>query len=130
MTDDLVLVLILSALALGFASLLVYIRLRSLGLTGRRILGLLAELWLSFAAIITLFSLTRQLLGEAPRTGLFSELAYLLERVQTLPPAQQWLLLGALVVAIGLFAHLLWSLRAAFSAADRSSAYSDGDTHD
>jgi len=110
---DLFVLLVLTAFVLGYISLLLFIRLGSLGVSRRQIIGIVIEVWLTFAVIIGIFALLQQFLGAVPRTGVSGELFTQLQQLNRLPLQQRLLIYGGFIVAIALFAHLLWSFRAA-----------------
>lgn len=113
--SDLIVVLALTAFLLGYISLLLFIRLKSLGVSRGKILALIIEVWLTFAVIIGLFILLQRLLGQAPG-DFFAQI----EQMNRLPVRQRLLVYGGLIAAVALFVHLLWSLRNAQREAPRS----------
>ena len=107
-------VLLLTVLALGYVSLLLYYRLASQGWPMRRVYGVIAEVWLVFALIVGAFWLTTLLIPAAPAVSLAAEFAARLRVIGSLPLAQQALLIGLFVAALASLIHLLLSLRIAF----------------
>ncbi|MHB9025705.1 MAG: hypothetical protein ACYC7E_16305 [Armatimonadota bacterium] len=105
-------ILIITALILAYASVLLFIRLRSEGVPAARIKRALIELWGVFVLIIGTFILSNRLLGDVPRSGFPGELTDRWTLFFKLPPAQQALLGVALLFSLALFIHFLWSLRA------------------
>lgn len=111
MDTELPMMLVVTALALGFVSYLLHMQLGSLGVPARRVAALLIELWVSFGLIVTLFVLASTLIGPVARErALTTELQGWWQRVQVLPSAQQWLLLAMLVAALAILGHFLWIL--------------------
>ena len=127
--SDLPLLIILVAMALTFVSFLLYVNLGSQGIPSRRIVVLLAELWLTFAVIIATFAYISNILGPAPAGSIADELAVRLSRWRELSTMQQTTILvgGALVVI--LFVHIIWSLRVLQQRAPRNVPPSHGGTH-
>jgi hypothetical protein len=102
--------LVLTAVALLFVSLLLYIRLGSAGVPTGRVAAMLVELWLTFAAIVGLFAMASRTLGAVPRSTVPGEWGAGWAQVRALPPGQQVLLLVLLLAAVGLLGHLFWSM--------------------
>ncbi len=103
--------IVLTALSLGYLSVLLYIHLGSQRVPRKRVTHIIAETWVIFALIFTIFALTSQQLGAVPRSSIANELAYQLGHFHTLPAFRQLLCGAALLLAIGLFGHLFWSLQ-------------------
>lgn len=118
--SDLIVMLVLTAFVLGYISLLLFIRLGSLGVSRGQIIGIVIEVWLTFAVIIGMFILLQRFLGPVPRTGVPRELFTQLDQLNRLPIGQRLLIYGGFIVAIALFVHLLWSFRAAQREAPRA----------
>ncbi len=124
--NDLVLLLILVSLALIYVSVLLAIRLGSLGVPRRVVRQLIIEVWLTFALIIGVMALARAQLGHIARApNLGQEMLLVFRRWNSLPAGPRLLLLGGLVLALILFAHLIWSLRSL-----PREASEEGDSHD
>ncbi len=102
--------LILTALVLGYVSLLLMIRLSSLGIPRPRVRMVIAELWIVFALIIAALWEASRLIGAVPRSSVAEEIGYLLTTVTTRPLAQQVLIFGGLLLAVAVLVHFLWSL--------------------
>ncbi len=104
---------VLTAVALAYVSLLTYIRLSSQGIARRRVVRLLVELWLDFALIISAFVLVSAFVGPVSRgKSVADELAARLARVHVLSAGKQVLIVGLFVLAVLVFVHFIWSLRA------------------
>lgn len=114
--------LVVTAFALGFVSLLIYIRLASQGMSPKRIVRIIAEMWGIFALIITIFTLISRRIGAASSASIVQEIA----RIRTLPAAELAMLALALLLAVGLFVHLLWSMHRVQRSIDQFSVSSDG----
>jgi len=128
--NDLIVLLILVAFVLAYVSLLLVIRLGSLGVGRGRIIGIVIEVWLTFAVIIGVFILLQQLIGPVPESGFPGEIAAQLARLQRLPLGQRLLIYGGVIAAVVLFAHVLWSFRAAQREAPHDGEAPDGDSND
>ncbi|MHB0938333.1 MAG: hypothetical protein ACYDCO_11850 [Armatimonadota bacterium] len=110
--SDLIVLLILTAFVLGYVSLLLFIRLGSLGVARGRIIGIVIELWLTFALIIGVFALMQQFIGPVPEIGFPGEFQVLIQRLSRLPSWQRLLIFGGFIAALVLFVHWLWSFNA------------------
>jgi hypothetical protein len=111
MGNDVVLILVVTALALGFISHLIRLQLGSLGVPSRRIVALQLELWASFALILLLFILAGSLIGTVAQEQVFiGELQGWWLRIRGLPAPQQGLLLGMLLTALAILWHFMWVL--------------------
>ena len=128
--SDLIVVLVLTAFVLGYVSLLLFIRLGSLGVGHGRILGIIIEVWLTFAVVIGMFILLQRFLAPVPSTGFPGELFAQIEQVNRLPIRQRLLIYGGLIVAAALLVHLLWSLRNAQRETPHAGQPSHGDSDD
>jgi len=113
MASQLLVMIGITAFALGYISLLLYIHLDSQQTPRKHITGILIELWVIFALIFTIFTLTSQQLGTVSQSSIANELAGQLAHFRALPAGRQMLCGAALLLALGLFAHLFWSLRRA-----------------
>jgi len=128
--SDFVVLLILMALALAYVSLLLFIHLGSLGINRGRVIGIVIEVWLTFALIIGVFSLLQYFIGPVPQSTVAGEMAALFARLGRLPVWQRLFIYGGLAAAVALFAHLLWMLRAAQRELPRAGTPPDGDADD
>lgn len=108
---DLLLLLALSAAILGYASLLISMRLRAGGAPPARIRLALIELWGTFIVIIGLFAVIRSLLGDVGGDSVFDGLRTQLERLRALSAGMQATIILAMLIALGLFVHLIWMLQ-------------------
>lgn len=127
---DVVVFLILVALVLGYISVLLNIRLGSLGVDRRRVIGIIVELWLTFVLIVIVFMISQQFVGPVGRTSLAQELTELYAHARQLPLWQRLVVYGGPVAAVLLFIHLLFSLRAVQQEASRTDHSSDGGPDD
>ncbi len=105
--------MLLTALPLGYISLLLYIRLGSQRVSPKRIAWVIAEVWGVFALIFAIFAVVSQRLGAVPRSSLANELTYQIAHFHTLPVSEQALIGTALLLTLGLFGHLVYSLQRA-----------------
>lgn len=94
-------------------SLLLYIQLGSHRVPRQRIVYILAEIWVIFALIFAIFTLTSQQLGAVPHSAIADELAARLAHFRALPATRQILCSAAILLACGLFGHMIWSLQRA-----------------
>ena len=102
---------VLTAFPLAYVSLLLYIRLSSQRVPNKRIWRLLGEVWGIFALIFVIFALVSRRLGTVPHSSITKELGAQLELVRALPLGHQLFVGAAMLLALGLFGHLLWSLQ-------------------
>ena len=79
----------------------------------KRIAAIIAEIWVIFALIFAIFSLTSQQLGAVPHSTIANELVFRLAHFRALPAIRQILCSAAFLLACGLFGHLFWSLQRA-----------------
>ena len=107
------LILGLMASALAFVSFLLYIHLSSQGVARPHIAQLISEVWGTFVLIGVAFAVGGSLIRPTAQTTLAREFGEQFARIRQLSAGQQALLIGILLLAGALFAHLLWSLRAA-----------------
>ncbi len=77
--------IVVTALPLGYISILLYINLGSHRVPRKRIGWIIAEVWVIFALIFAMFTLISQQLGAVPHSSIASELTYQLMHFRTLP---------------------------------------------
>jgi len=128
--SDLVVLLVLVAFVLAYVSMLLVIRLGSLGASRGQIAGIVSEVWLMFALIIGAFVLLRQFIGPVPQNGFPGEIITLFARLNRLPAWQRLFIYGGLAAAIALFIHFLWLFRALQREAPLAGEPPDGDADD
>jgi hypothetical protein len=128
--SDLVVMMILVAFVLAYVSLLLVVRLGSLGVSRGQIVGIVIEVWLTFALIIGVFALLQQFIGPVPQSGFPGEIVAQLAQLNRLPGWQRLLIYGGLVAAVILFAHFLWSFRAAQRESPPAGQPPNGDADD
>jgi len=131
MISQLLTMLVITAFPLGFISLLLYIRLGSQGMPRRRIYRVIAEVWGVFALIFTIFTLVSQHLGPVPaQNSIANEMLFQVSRFRTLPAGHQMVIGAALLLAVALFAHLVWSIQRVQRHASQLALPPDGGSHD
>ena len=126
MISQFLVTLALTAFALGYVSLLLFLRLDSLRVARKRIWWIIGEVWGVFALVLLIFSLVSRRLGAVAQSSVAGELVQRFSRLHTLPALQQGLVIASMAAALGLFVHLIWSLQRAQRDADRI-AYSSSD---
>lgn len=122
--------IVITALPLSYLSVLLYIHLGSRRTPRKQVVYLLAEMWAIFALIFTMFALTSRQLGPVPRSSIANELAYQVGHVRTMPIHSQLLCAAAVLLACGLFGHLLWSLRRVQRHADHTAMLLERGSYD
>jgi hypothetical protein len=110
---DLILPLVLAGVALLYVSVLVAMRLGAAGVTPGRLWLAVAELWLTFGLIVVLLALMRSMLGEVGGASVGAELTDRWAHFLALPLLHQVGVAGLFAGVIGLFVHLVNSLRSA-----------------
>jgi len=128
--SDLIVLFILVAFVLAYVSMLLVIRLGSLGVSSGQIAGIVSEVWITFALIIGVFVLLRQFIGLAPQSGFPGELIRQFALLNRLPVWQRLLIYGGLAAAVALFVHFLWLFRALQRGAPLAGEPPDGDIDD
>jgi len=108
--SDTLLLLILVAANLAFASALAFMRLRAVGWSGGKAWTMLGEMWAVFAIVIAVCWWAATRVGGAAGRGLEPELGGAAERFARATGGEKALLLGAAALALALFCHLLSSL--------------------
>lgn len=109
--NDLPVMIVLTALALLFVSYILYIDLRSRGISLQRSWRLLAELWVAFICSGAIFAAGSYMLGNVRRRNdITAETIQRVAQFRDLSVMQQGLLLLGLLAAIALLVHFLWSL--------------------
>lgn len=112
MSSDLPLLIILVVIALTFISALLYISLRARHVATGNVVRVLVELWVAFALIIAIFDYISHVLGPAPSGSLADELLSRLAHWHVLLRTQQVTIVAGVLVALGLFVHVLTTIRA------------------
>jgi branched-subunit amino acid ABC-type transport system permease component len=116
--SDLVGTAVVILVSLGVVSLMLVARLRGGGLSPQRTSMVLAQLWLTIGVIIALFVVISSVLGTPGVSGGMSiELEDIGHRFAALSVESKSLIIVAAVLALGLFAHLIYSLGRAMRAA-------------
>lgn len=96
---------------LTLLSFMLVARLRAGGSPGRRIGLLLAELWLTVAIVAIMFTAIANLLGPPQVSGsLGADLTDVGHRFLSLSGESKGLVVASAVMALTLFAHLLWAV--------------------
>jgi heme A synthase len=126
--SDTTVFLALTAAALGFVSVLIYINLRSQGIAPARVRRLLIELWGGFALIVAIFFYIAHILGDVVAGSPAEELARRLSRWGALTSGQQIIIVVGSFLALVLFLHVIWSLNSVQRKARRHLPPSDGGT--
>lgn len=113
--SDTGLLLVLVALNLLFASALALVRLTAVGWPVRQVLVMIAEMWGVFGLFIGMF---RFVLGKRtdslpPGLEAAAELSEFAARLASLGPGDMALFVGAVVLTVGLFFHMLMTLNRA-----------------
>lgn len=109
--SDTLLLLILVALNLAFASALAFTRLRAVGWSGGKAWAMVGEMWAFFAVVVAAcWWASTRIGGSAAGRGLPVELPAIAERFSEATAGEKALLVGAAVLLIALFGHLLSSL--------------------
>jgi hypothetical protein len=107
--------LIVVAISLCLLSVLIVARMGAGGASARNIALPVAELWLAVALWVALLRSVSVAIGTPVGTGAGSELRELASRFARLDAAARtWSIAGA-VAAVGVVAHLMWSLRRTMS---------------
>jgi len=115
---DLIGIAVVIFLSLALMSLMLVARLRGGGLSPQRTSMLLAQLWLTIGVIVALFVAMSSVLGTPGASGgLRIELEDIGHRFATLSAESKSLIVVGAVLALGLFAHLIYSLSRAMRAA-------------
>lgn len=112
MSSDLILMTILVSLVLAYVSVLIYINLASTGIPSTRIYRILVEVWVIFLLIVIVLALITRPLGPVPSSNLADEMKNRLAHWSQLSWAEQSFIVAGAILVMGLFSHLIWSLRA------------------
>jgi len=120
--------LALIAAILGYISILLYLRLGSQGVAVRRIVRVILELWLTFAAIIGIFALISQRVGPVAGSSMAAQLFAELARVHSLPANERTVIYLGLLLTVALFVHFLWSWQSMQRKTDRFGSPHEGGT--
>jgi len=105
-------------LSLALVSLMLVARLRGGGLSPQWTSMLLAQLWLTIGVIVALLWAMSSVLGTPGASGgLRVEFEDIGHRFAALSGEAKWLMAVGAVLALGLFAHLIYSLSRAMRAA-------------
>ena len=116
--SDLVPMVVVICLSLALVSLMLVARMRAGGVPAQHASMLIAQLWLTIGVIVALFVAISQVLGApAAARGLRAELEDIGHRFGALGAESKSMLVIGVVLAVGLFAHLLYSLSRAMRAA-------------
>jgi hypothetical protein len=116
--SDLVSTAVVIFLSLALVTLMLVARLRAGGLSPRRTSMLIAQLWLTIGVIVALFVAVSSVLGTPVASGgLRVEFDDIGHRFGALSAESKWLTAIGAVLALGLFAHLIYSLGRAMRAA-------------
>jgi len=108
--------IVVVAFALGLLSLMVVARLRSSGVSARRVAVLVGELWAVFALWIgVLWAASNRLLPEGGIAGA-RDLREMVARFSALGIGEKVLILASLVLGLAVFVHFNLMLRAAMQA--------------
>jgi len=115
---DFIATVVVVALSLALVSLMLIARLRAGGMSPQHMSMLIAQLWLTVGVIAALFMAMSQALGPPGASGgLRVEFDDLGHRFSALGAEPKSLIIIGGVLALGLFAHLLYSLSRAMRAA-------------
>lgn len=112
MSSDLLVLMIIVGVVLVYVSVLMFINLTSQGVPTRRVYGVLVELWITFLLIIAILAYITATLGPVPSGSLAKELQNRLAHWNQLTGVQQGVILVGTLLALLLFAHVFWSIRA------------------
>jgi len=116
--SDLISTIVVVSLSLALVSLMLVARLRSGGLSPQRTSMLIAQMWLTVGVVAALFMAMSQALGPPGAAGgLRAEFEDVGHRFSALGAEPKRLIVIGGVLALGLFAHLIYSLGRAMRAA-------------